>query len=408
MSQLISIEIKSDFITEIQLPSDIIKITHATVLPPKDSPLLQSDSDVEQDSGDDERDSDEISDASYLIECTNSASHSFILGRVDLEQTQLSLDVQLNNINGKSMKFKLINENAANQEKWTVVLSGYIVLHHSKSLIDLHTKYTELLMSDSKHANTTTTSSKQVNGNSKRPNNNNDVSIGNAARRDPLVFSEEDIDVNGLLGDDNISDSMDDGAEAENESMSDSDTEQEVQQAKPKKQKTDIISTQSQSTKQVKIDPKPHSTPATNNTQQTPKQVRPESAAASQSSKPGKAAPATPQIVKLKGGLEYKINKPGQPGKQVSQGSTVSIRYRGQLLNGTVFDTNLPRGAPLRFTVGGGEVIKGFEQGVLGMNINEVRTVSIPAHLGYGKRGAGPEIPPNSTLIFEIHLVKTT
>lgn len=85
-------------------------------------------------------------------------------------------------------------------------------------------------------------------------------------------------------------------------------------------------------------------------------------------------------------------------------GDTVSIHYTGLLTNGTTFDSSIPRGTPLEFKLGGGNVIAGFENGIIGMHVGEKRKLTIPPHLAYGSRAIGP-IPANSTLIFEIELV---
>ena len=85
-------------------------------------------------------------------------------------------------------------------------------------------------------------------------------------------------------------------------------------------------------------------------------------------------------------------------------GDTVSVHYTGTLDDGEVFDSSAGRG-PLTFTVGSGQVIAGWEQGVEGMRIGGKRKLTIPPRLGYGKRGAG-SIPPNATLIFDIELLK--
>ncbi len=87
-------------------------------------------------------------------------------------------------------------------------------------------------------------------------------------------------------------------------------------------------------------------------------------------------------------------------GPEVEKGDTVKIEYVGTLQSdGSKFD-----GGSLSFTVGAGDVIKGMDQGVMGMRRGSHRIVTIPSSLGYGKRGSGPEIPPNSTLIFDIKL----
>jgi len=114
---------------------------------------------------------------------------------------------------------------------------------------------------------------------------------------------------------------------------------------------------------------------------------------------------AAEKIMKLSNGLQYREEIIGN-GKDVQKGNQVSIRYKGTLLNGTVFDSNLPRGQPLSFTVGAGEMIKGFDQGVVGMKEGGRRVIVVPANLGYGKQSMD-KIPANSTLIFEIHCLKT-
>ena len=73
--------------------------------------------------------------------------------------------------------------------------------------------------------------------------------------------------------------------------------------------------------------------------------------------------------------------------------------------NGKVFDSNMPKGQPLKFRIGSGEVIEGFDWGVKGMKENGIREVIIPSKLGYGKQGAPPDIPPNADLKFKIQLL---
>jgi len=92
-------------------------------------------------------------------------------------------------------------------------------------------------------------------------------------------------------------------------------------------------------------------------------------------------------------------------GEEAVQGSTVGVHYTGWLVNGAKFDSSRDRGVPFFFQIGGGQVIAGWEQGVAGMRIGGKRKLTIPPHLGYGRRGAGP-IPANSTLIFDIELLK--
>lgn len=82
----------------------------------------------------------------------------------------------------------------------------------------------------------------------------------------------------------------------------------------------------------------------------------------------------------------------------------VSVHYAGYLSDGTKFDSSYDRGTPLTFQLGAGRVIKGWEQGILGMCPGEKRKLTIPPELGYGSRGVGP-IPANAELIFDTELV---
>ena len=89
-------------------------------------------------------------------------------------------------------------------------------------------------------------------------------------------------------------------------------------------------------------------------------------------------------------------------------GMRVSVHYEGRLEDGEVFDASRPRGQAFSFTIGAGQVIRGWEQGVEGMKIGELRRLTIPPELGYGAAGAGGVIPPNATLIFEIELLEVS
>jgi len=88
------------------------------------------------------------------------------------------------------------------------------------------------------------------------------------------------------------------------------------------------------------------------------------------------------------------------------KGDKLKMHYTGKLEDGTEFDSSIPRGDPLEFTIGMGQVIKGWDQGLLGMCQGEKRKLSIPSHLGYGESGAPPKIPGNSVLIFEVELIE--
>jgi len=93
-------------------------------------------------------------------------------------------------------------------------------------------------------------------------------------------------------------------------------------------------------------------------------------------------------------------------GEAVSKnGDQLTVDYTGTLEDGTKFDSSIGR-APFVFTLGAGQVIQGWDQGLLNMKVGEKRKLTIPASLGYGSSGAGGVIPPNATLIFEVELLK--
>ena len=95
-------------------------------------------------------------------------------------------------------------------------------------------------------------------------------------------------------------------------------------------------------------------------------------------------------------------------GELAKSGMRVSVHYTGKLSDGTVFDSSVERDQPFVFTLGQGEVIKGWDLGVEGMNIGESRQLTIPPELGYGASGAGDIIPPNSILIFDVKLLSVS
>ena len=104
-------------------------------------------------------------------------------------------------------------------------------------------------------------------------------------------------------------------------------------------------------------------------------------------------------------GLRYQIIQEGA-GKQVAAaGQTVSVHYKGQLLDGTVFDSSYKRQKPIDFVLGQGQVIPGWDEGVSLLKIGDKARFVIPSDLAYGSRGAGGVIPPNTALIFDVELV---
>jgi peptidylprolyl isomerase len=92
-------------------------------------------------------------------------------------------------------------------------------------------------------------------------------------------------------------------------------------------------------------------------------------------------------------------------GAEAKTGDTVSVHYVGTLTNGTEFDSSRKRGQPFVFTLGKGQVIRGWDQGVVGMKVGGKRKLVIPPALAYGEHGMGSVIPPNSTLTFEVELM---
>ena len=93
-------------------------------------------------------------------------------------------------------------------------------------------------------------------------------------------------------------------------------------------------------------------------------------------------------------------------GRECKTGDTVHVQYTGTLMNGKKFDSSYDHGGdPFKVTLGQGEVIKGWDQGVPGMRVGGKRRLKIPADLGYGANGSGADIPPNAGLVFDIELV---
>ncbi|WP_417359266.1 peptidylprolyl isomerase [Galbibacter sp.] len=104
-------------------------------------------------------------------------------------------------------------------------------------------------------------------------------------------------------------------------------------------------------------------------------------------------------------GLRYKIIQKGD-GTQAEKGKMVSVHYKGQLQDGQVFDSSYARKQPIDFTLGIGQVISGWDEGVGLLQVGDKARFVIPPHLGYGSRGAGGVIPPDAILIFDVELMK--
>jgi FKBP-type peptidyl-prolyl cis-trans isomerase len=93
-------------------------------------------------------------------------------------------------------------------------------------------------------------------------------------------------------------------------------------------------------------------------------------------------------------------------GAEAKEGSTVSVHYTGTLKNGTKFDSSRDKGQPFPFTIGKGEVIKGWDKGVAGMKVGGKRKLTIPYELAYGEKGKPPTIPAKATLLFDVELLE--
>ncbi len=111
-----------------------------------------------------------------------------------------------------------------------------------------------------------------------------------------------------------------------------------------------------------------------------------------------------PDAVTTPSGLKYVVDKEGTGEATPQAGQSVTVHYTGKLMDGKKFDSSYDRGKPIEFTVGKGQVIKGWDEALLGMKKGEKRVLIIPSSLGYGPSGRGP-IPPNATMVFDVELI---
>ncbi len=109
--------------------------------------------------------------------------------------------------------------------------------------------------------------------------------------------------------------------------------------------------------------------------------------------------------IETESGLKYVIIKEGE-GEKPETGKQVSVHYSGYLMDGKKFDSSLDRNEPIEFHAGVGEMIAGFDEGVIDMKIGEKRKLFIPPTLAYGENGIPNVIPPNSSLLFEVELLE--
>jgi FKBP-type peptidyl-prolyl cis-trans isomerase FkpA len=113
----------------------------------------------------------------------------------------------------------------------------------------------------------------------------------------------------------------------------------------------------------------------------------------------------TAAMTKTPSGLRYQDVAPGD-GKTAGAGRMVRVHYTGWLPNGEKFDSSRDRDEPFEFSLGAGQVIAGWDEGVAGMKVGGKRKLVIPPDLAYGTAGAPPDIPPGATLVFEVELLE--
>lgn len=119
---------------------------------------------------------------------------------------------------------------------------------------------------------------------------------------------------------------------------------------------------------------------------------------------PPPPAAESPETITLPSGLRYYDVRVG-PGAAPLGGQTVTVHYTGWLTDGTQFDSSRDRKDPFSFTLGAGQVIRGWDEGIATMRIGGQRTLIIPPHLAYGSAGSPPRIPPDATLLFDVTLL---
>jgi FKBP-type peptidyl-prolyl cis-trans isomerase len=129
-----------------------------------------------------------------------------------------------------------------------------------------------------------------------------------------------------------------------------------------------------------------------------------ETAVSQPSSQPSAPPPVTGDTIATSSGLQYIVLQSGE-GTQAEQGKVVSVHYTGWLTDGTKFDSSVDRNQPIRFPVGTGHVIPGWDEAVGMMRVGDRWRIILPPDIAYGAQGRPPVIPPSSTLIFDVELV---
>lgn len=142
---------------------------------------------------------------------------------------------------------------------------------------------------------------------------------------------------------------------------------------------------------------------------QTRRRTKPRAARRATRSRPPVARPPvvaapTSAAVTTASGLTYIVTRRGA-GRPLKTGDRVTVNYTGLLTNGAKFDSSLDRGTPFTFQIGEGRVIKGWDEGLARLRVGDHATFVLPPQLGYGARGAGSDIPPDSTLVFIIEVL---